>query len=215
MTDWQDEVRDTYDRVAGEYAARIFDELAGKPLDRALLDRFADETRRRGLVCDLGCGPGQVARYLHERGVEVVGVDLSPGMVEEARPLNPGLRFEQGTMLALDFLDDSLAGVAAFYSIVNVPREVQPLAFSEIRRVLTPGGLLVVAFHVGERDIHLDEWWDSAVSIDFLFFAPIGIEARLVEAGFLVEDVIEREPYPEVEHPSRRAYVLARKPLTA
>jgi SAM-dependent methyltransferase len=212
MTDWQDGVRDAYDRVASEYATRIFDELAGKPLDRALLDRFADATRDRGLVCDLGCGPGQLARYLHERGVDVVGIDLSPGMIAEARRLNPGLRFEVGSMLALDVEDGALAGAAAFYSIVNVPREVQPIAFAEMYRVLQPGGLLLVAFHIGDEDIHLDHWWETPVSIDFLFFAPSEIEARLVAAGFAIEDVVEREPYPEVEHPSRRAYILARKP---
>jgi trans-aconitate methyltransferase len=91
MTDWQHDVRQTYDRVAGEYAARIFDELDGKPFDRAILDRFGDLVRPLGPVCDLGCGPGQVTRYLAGRGLETVGVDLSPGMIAEARRLNPGL----------------------------------------------------------------------------------------------------------------------------
>jgi SAM-dependent methyltransferase len=215
MADWQQEVRRAYNSVASEYAARIFDELAGKPLDRALLDRFADLTRERGLVCDLGCGPGQVAGDLHERGLEVVGVDLSPAMVDEARRLNPGLRFEVGTMLALDFPNDALAGVSAFYSIVNVPREDHPQAFSEARRVLKPGGVLLFSFHVGTEDIHLDEWWGIPVSIAFLFFTPAEVEARLLDAGFVVDEILEREPYLEVEHPSRRCYILAHKPAQA
>jgi ubiquinone/menaquinone biosynthesis C-methylase UbiE len=213
MTDWQHSVQQTYDRVAAEYAARISDELDGKPFDRAILDRFGELVRPLGAVCDLGCGPGQIARYLAERGLETVGVDLSPGMIVEARRLNPALRFEQGTMLALDFADGELGGIAAFYSIVNVPRNAQPQAFAEAWRVLKPGGWLLVAFHVGEQDVHLDEWWETPVSIDFLFFSSEEIEARLVAAGFSMEERHVREPYPEVEHPSQRAYLLARKPV--
>ena len=216
MSDWERDVRETYDRVAGEYAARIFGELAHKPFDREILDRLAEMAGLLGPVCDLGCGPGHVARYLHERwherGLEVLGIDLSTAMIEEARRLNPGLRFEQGTMLALDLADEQLGGIAAFYSIVNVPPDQQPQAFAEIWRVLRPGGLLLVAFHVGDEVVHLEEWWDTPVSVDFFFFDPAEIEGRLVEAGFVVEERHVREPYPDVEHPSRRAYLLARKP---
>jgi SAM-dependent methyltransferase len=219
MGEWERDVRETYDLVAGEYADRIFDELAGKPFDREILDRFAGLAGPLGPVCDLGCGPGQVARYLHdgwhERGLEAVGVDLSPEMVAVARRRSPGLRFEQGTMLALDFVDQSLGGIAAFYSIVNVPRDEQPRAFAECWRVLVPGGLLLVAFHVGNEDIHLEEWWGMPVSIDFYFFDPAEIEVRLVDAGFEMVEHHVREPYPEVEHPTRRAYLLARKPVPA
>jgi trans-aconitate methyltransferase len=65
-----------------------------------------------GPACDLGCGPGQVARYLHERGVQVCGVDLSPTMVERARGLTPAVEFRQGDMMALDAPDGAWAGVA-------------------------------------------------------------------------------------------------------
>ena len=112
----------TYDTVADEYVQRIFDELQHKPLDRQLLDRFADAVREVGPACDLGCGPGQVARYLHERGVEVTGIDLSPAMIERARRLVPGVQFHQGDMTALDLAEGAFAGIAAFYSIIHIPR---------------------------------------------------------------------------------------------
>src|SRR5262245_47058153 len=139
----------SYDAVADEYVRRIYDELAGKPLDRELLDRLAEGAKGLGPICDLGCGPGQVARYLHERGAEVCGVDISPGMIERARELNPGIRFEQGDMTALAVPDDSWGGIAAFYSIIHVPRPDVTRALRELRRVLVPRGLLLVSFHMG------------------------------------------------------------------
>lgn len=65
------EIQTSYDRLAAPYAEHIAGELAGKPLDRQLLDCVADEVRGAGLACDLGCGPGHVGRYLHDRGVEI------------------------------------------------------------------------------------------------------------------------------------------------
>src|SRR5262249_19239869 len=112
----------SYDDVSEEYADRIFTELEHKPLDRELLDRFAARIQRGGVVCDLGCGPGQIARYLHDRGVSVVGVDLSPGMIQVARRLNPGIEFFQDNMMSLRVADDAWAGIAAFYSIIHIPR---------------------------------------------------------------------------------------------
>ena len=95
----------SYDRIAEEYTVRIAGELKDKPLDRMLLEGFAARVNGTGRVCDLGCGPGHVARYLHDRGVDIFGVDLSPGMLEQARKLNSNIEFQQGNMLALDVED--------------------------------------------------------------------------------------------------------------
>ena len=131
------DVRTSYDLVADEYVRHIYDELQQKPLDRALLDRFA--TRATGLVCDIGTGPGHVARYLHDRGAKVCGIDLAPEMVERARRLNPGIEFRQGDMFALKIADETFAGMTAFYALVNIPPSEIIRALRELRRVLTPG----------------------------------------------------------------------------
>src|SRR5262245_27781419 len=157
----------SYDLVADEYVRRIFEELQHKPLDRQLLDRFAASVRAVGPACDMGCGPGHVARYLHERGLDVCGVDLSPAMVERARALTPAVEFQQGDMLALDTADGAWAGIAAFYSIIHIPRGDVPRALAEFWRALRPGGLLLLAFHIGDETIHLDEWWGHKVCVDF------------------------------------------------
>ena len=205
-------LRVSYDRVAKHYVEQIFNELEHKPLDRALLDRLADDVRGSGPICDLGCGPGQVARYLSTRGVDVFGIDLSSGMVEQARQLNPGIDFKQGNMMSLEDEPESWGGVVAFYSIIHIPRDEMVDALRELMRVLRPGGLLLLAFHLGQETIHRDEWWGEEVSIDFLMFEADEIDGYLKAAGFEVEETIERDAYPDVEYPSRRAYIFARKP---
>jgi SAM-dependent methyltransferase len=143
-----DEARRTYDAIADAYAKTFFDELSRKPFDRSLLERFARECPP-GLVADIGCGPGHVGSFLSELGREVVGVDLSPAMVETARRMNPRMRFEVGDMRALPFVDGALAGIAAFYSVIHIPREGVPAVLREFRRVLGVGGRLLIAVHGG------------------------------------------------------------------
>lgn len=205
-------IRESYDRIADDYAREIYGELQHKPLDREILNRFAAETEG-GQLCDIGCGPGQVARYLRDAGATVFGLDLSARMVELARRLSPDIPFREGNMLALDLADGTLAGIAAFYAIVNLPERSLPAVFREMHRTLQPGGLLLMAFHVGNEVIQKEELWGQAVSMDFFFFETLSIRQRLEAAGFAVEEIIEREPYaPEVEYQSRRAYIFARKP---
>jgi SAM-dependent methyltransferase len=202
----------SYDRVASEYAHRLFDELSHKPLDRALLDCFASEVRALGAVADIGCGPGQIARYLHERGVPVVGIDLSPGMVATAQRLTPAVPFRQGSMLSLDVEDGTWGGVVALYVIVHLSPDEVPGALAELYRVLRPGGLLLLSFHLGTECVHRDEWWGHAVSLDFYFHEWEPVLRDMTAAGFEIEARVERRPYEAVEYPSQRAYLLARKP---
>jgi ubiquinone/menaquinone biosynthesis C-methylase UbiE len=206
-------IRDSYDKLADEYATHIFGELKDKPLDRELLDRFASEVRGRGEVCDMGCGPGQVTRYLHDAGVTAFGLDLSPGMLRQAQKLNPGIRFRTGNMLDLELEEQSLAGITAFYAIVNLPEDSLSLVFREMHRVLQPTGLLLLAFHAGNEVVEVQEMWGQQVSMEFFYFQPSAIRQYLEVAGLEIEQIIERGPYaPDVEHQSQRAYIFARRP---
>ncbi|MET7619781.1 class I SAM-dependent methyltransferase [Streptomyces sp. NPDC005408] len=209
-----------YDRVAEAYATQFFEELRDKPLDRALLGCLAEQVPDKLPVADVGCGPGHVTRYLHELGLRTLGVDLSPRMVELARELTPEVTFQVGSMLALDADDSAWGGITAFYSIIHLTAEELPRAFAEFHRVLAPGGLLLLAFHISpppdiETDggvAHLDELLGQPVSLDFHFLDPADIRSRLEHAGLPVEANVERLPSDGTEAQTRRAYLIARKP---
>lgn len=210
------DVQSGYDRIADEYARRIYDELRNKPLDRKLLDQFAESVRNTGVACDLGCGPGQVARYLQVCEIPVCGVDLSQAMVERARQLNPGIEFHQGDMRSLPVADNAWAGIAAFYAIVNLSARDIAKALREMMRALMPGGRLLLAFHLGEDTSQIEEdMWGYGVSLEFTFFRASTVVGHMRAAGSEIDDIVERDPYPpEVEYQSRRAYIFAHKPLT-
>src|SRR6267142_5463372 len=211
MTKQGPELQAGYDRVAEHYATEYFDELKRKPFDCELLDTFAESVRDDGLVCELGCGPGQVARHLKDRGVDVCGLDLSAEMVRVARHLNPDISFEEGDMLALDQAEDSLAAIVLFYSIIHIEREDVTRALAGMCRALRPGGRILLAFHGGEGELHRDEWYGQPVSIDFRLFQGDEMAGYLEAAGFDDIKVLHREPYA-FEYPTQRFYVLARQP---
>jgi SAM-dependent methyltransferase len=208
------ELRANYDRVAENYTRQFRNEMDKKPFDRKMLEWLAEKVDGLGIICDMGCGPGQIAGYLHHCGVNVCGIDLSEEMVRQAKKLNPHIPFQQGDMFNLaDVANNSYGGIAAFYAIVNLPRSSVVTALQELRRVLRPNGVLLLAFHVGTETKHVERFLDTDVSMDFFFFGTEEVKDYLRTAGYELEEVIERDPYAEqVEYQSRRAYIFARKP---
>jgi ubiquinone/menaquinone biosynthesis C-methylase UbiE len=205
------DLKSSYDRVAEQYAAEYFDELGRKPFDRDVLDAFAGAVRGHGDVCEIGCGPGQIARYLKDRGVTMRGIDLSDEMIRCASRLSPDIQFTSGDMLSLDVPDQSFAGIVCFYSIIHLAREDVGRALKEMHRTLQPGGKLLIAFHGGEGDLHRDEWYDKPVSVDVRLYRSEEMRSHLEDAEFEVENIAEREPY-EFEYPTKRIYASAIKP---
>jgi SAM-dependent methyltransferase len=202
----------TYDKVASAYAARFLHELDHKPFDREILTRFATATRRGSHeghpVCDLGCGPGHIGAFLAAHGVNAQGIDLSAGMVAQARLSHPNLSFSQGTMTALDLPDDTFTGIVCFYALIHVPRSQVSAALLEMSRLLVRGGALLVAVHGGRGTLHADEMAGQPADLDATLFSLVELCELIQRAGFAIVEVHERAPY-EVEHPTQRLYVWA------
>ena len=203
-------VRRSYDAVAEVYAAGFRDELAGKPLDRALLACLAEQADDGAPIADLGCGPGHVAAWLAGPGVTAAGIDLSPAMIAAGRRNYPHVEFRVGDMLELPAADGELGAAIAFYAIIHLEAAELPRAFGQIHRALRPGGLFLAAFHIGAEVRHLDQWWGHAVDAGFRFCQPPVIAGAVERAGFQTEMSLERVSYPG-EAGTRRAYPLARR----
>ena len=206
--------RAAYDTVAADYAELLRTELDRKPFDRAMLAAFADLVRAPGAaagpVGDLGCGPGRVTAHLEALGVDAFGVDLSPGMVAVARKAHPGLRFEVGSITALDLGDGTLGGIVAWYSVIHTPPQQLPTVFAEFNRVLAAGGYALLAFQVGDEIRHLERGYGHDISLDAYRLRPDLIGQLLAEAGFEPVARLVREP----EHGHEivpQAYLMVRK----
>jgi len=204
----QNNIIDCYNKTAENYAVQFIDELSHKHFDSLLLKAFAAENTLKGKLIDLGCGPGQTTKYLADCGfTDLVGTDLSEEMIRVAKPIHPQLTFEVADMLSLSYPDNYFGSAVAFYSIVHFDYEQVKEAFTEIKRVLITGGAFLFSFHIGDQVVHLDNFLEHPVNIDFHFFDTAVIKNLLAETGFEIVDVIERYPYPDVEHQSKRAYI--------
>jgi ubiquinone/menaquinone biosynthesis C-methylase UbiE len=206
------------------YADEIGAELAGKPVDRALLRCLIElagvaEDRPGDRIGDLGCGPGHIAAHLASLGATVVGIDISPAMVQVGEARHPEVAFRVGSLLTLPATDGEFAGALAFYSIVHLRPEDRSLAYAEMARVVRSGGWLIVAFHVSRPEpghqpgdiLHAEQWWGEPVELDFYYLDPEEVSSGLAACGFEVMSRTDREPWPGVEQASRRTYLLCRR----
>lgn len=201
------DTRAAYDAVAPLYAELFSDVLRTLPLERAMLAAFADLVRDQGPVADVGCGPGHVTAHLTGLGLSAFGVDLSPEMIAIARRAHPDLRFEVGSMTALDLADGVLGGVLSSFSIIHTPPDELPVAFAEFERVLAPGGHLMLGFFAG--DDPRPEEFDHKVALAYRW-SPDSLVNLLRQAGFSEVGRMRREPH-EGERPFHQVHLLVRK----
>jgi ubiquinone/menaquinone biosynthesis C-methylase UbiE len=204
--------RDSYDALAAEHSDWISSGLDDRPLDRALFAAFAELVRTggNGSVADVGCGAGRVTILLSRLGLDAFGIDLSPGMVALARRAYPQLRFEEGSMLSLDVPAAALGGLLAYYSIIHIARERRREVLAEFHRVLTPGGMLMLVFQIGDEQGHRTDFRGTPVSVDWYRQQPDDLANLLRETGFELWTTAIREP--ESNESTAQGYILARKP---
>lgn len=207
-------VRASYDAVAPAYADHLVDELLGKqPFETWLLDRVAAHADG-GPVVEVGCGPGHVTAYLAEAGADAFGLDLSPGMVAEARSRFPDGSYEVGDLRRLmrPTYGAGWAAVLAWYSLIHLAASELPEALAALTRPLLPGGWLVIGLHAGSEVRHNACWFDVPVDLDFVLHDPAEIVALVEAAGLRYIEWYHRGPITSRDETTERLYVVGRKP---
>ena len=186
---WLEDTRASYDTVADSYAEQTRHLLDETPEERAVLAMFADMVRVQGggTVADVGCGTGRITAHLRQLGVDAFGIDLSPGMIAVARREHPGLRFDVGSMTDLALADASVAGLVAWYSLIHVPDDVIQPVFAHFRRVVRPGGTLLLGFHVGDESRLIQGYGGHPVKLVVHRRQHDQMIASLNDAGFAIE----------------------------
>ncbi|MFI6861361.1 class I SAM-dependent methyltransferase [Streptomyces sp. NPDC050421] len=204
--------REAYDAAAHTYAQLFSDELRGRPLDRAMLSAFAELVRENGdgPVADLGCGPGHVTALLDSLGLSVSGIDASSAMIESARRAHPALRFDTGSMAALDIADGALDGVLSRWSVIHTPPPELPVVLAEFHRVLAPGGHLLIGFSASEDASHPTQVFDHAVAPAYRWW-PDHLAGLLRTVGLGEVARMVREPQPADRRQFREIHLIARK----
>ena len=205
-------VRSSYDAVAAEYAEALVGELRVLPFETWLLDRVLAHADGRPVV-EVGSGPGQVTAYLHQNGGDATGVDLSAGMVAEARRRFPGPTFEVGDLrrLGRPATSSGWAAVLGWYSLIHLAASELPDALAALARPLDPGGWLVLALHAGAEVLHADDWFGNPVELDFVLHEQADVVALLEAAGLVDVEWYLRGRIAARGETSDRLYVVARR----
>ena len=205
-------LRSAYDAVAESYAAALPDTSFESPDDVALIDEFSARvfaTPDRAVI-DAGCGTGRLSAHLSGAGLDVTGVDLSPGMVRVARRLHPRVRFWAGELGKLPADDASADGVLAWYSIIHSSPDALPAIAREFWRVLRPGGLALIAFQVGEGHRTLQRAYGQDVELRAELHLPMNVALSFAEPGFVLQRQLLRPARTTEKHP--QAGLLLGKP---
>jgi len=203
--------RQAYNLTAQKYHDLFQNEMNEKEYDRKLLDTFSTKFNNESLICDAGCGPsGHIGRYLFDKGIKVIGVDISEKCVELTRINNPNMKFECADIGSMPFDENSFDGLISYYSIINTPKIYVSRIFAEFHRVLKPGAYLLTAVKAGTAEGYVDNLLGINTKIYSALFTQEEITAYYDQASFKLEFIDKRNPY-DFEINNERIFAIGKK----
>jgi ubiquinone/menaquinone biosynthesis C-methylase UbiE len=203
--------RHAYNLAAQKYHDLFHNEMNEKEYDRNLLDSFAAHFSKDSFVCDAGCGPSaHIGRYLFDKKINVIGVDISEKCIELAKLYNPGMEFKCADIGNMPFDDSIFDGVISYYSIINTPKILISKIFSEFYRVMKYNGLLLIAVKAGVKEGFEEELLGIKSKHYFSLFTTEEIAGYFNDAGFTIEFMEKRNPY-DFEISNERIFAVGKK----
>jgi ubiquinone/menaquinone biosynthesis C-methylase UbiE len=214
-----DKVRASYDIVAERYANELADEMVTRPFERGMLLAFSELVRstQKGIVGDIGCGPGHIAKHLASLKVRTIGIDISAAMIEQAKLKFPEGSFHVASMFHLPIKTASWIGAVARYATLHCNGDERAQTFRELQRVVRPGGYLTYSFYESAPDqpvgsvYHLESWFGHHVDLNTYFLSIEDAATELDQAGFEVVAALVREPMSPAELPARRCTMVGKR----
>jgi SAM-dependent methyltransferase len=201
--------RHLYATVAATYAQVLPDTRYEAPLDLGMVDHFIAGLPEAELpVLDAGCGTGRMLDYLSDRGIaSLVGCDLSPEMLAYARAAHPTVPLEVADLRDLPYADASFRAILCWYAIIHSTKSEVAAIFREARRVLAPGGTILVGFQAGTGERQVERAYGQDVTLHGVLHETREIAQLLSDAGFDVNATARRAPVGIERH--GQGFVLA------
>jgi len=208
--------RDAYSDSAHRFASAVGTTVSPEfeaSIDVAVLATFVELTSAsKGVVVDAGCGTGRIARYLADGGLDVLGIDVAAGMIDEARCAHPDIAFDVAELTSLPCDAKSVAAIAYWYSIITTPPDALDRVWSELDRVLVRGGAVLVAFQCGTGEqIHRSSAYGTSTDLTLFRHDPDHVRRGLESVGLGAHTVAQRAPRFGHES-SDQAFVIATGP---
>lgn len=183
-------VIDDYDDIAKEYAEDFYDDVS----DYKYIDKFIQSLNGK-MVLDVGCGVGEDCKYIDQKGLYAIGIDLSEGMLRIAKDKYPNGRFQSMDMTNITYPANSFDGIISNCSLFHIPVELLHQTLESFKRVLKPNGKLLLILQEGNEEIMVEEPYRPGTYIYMNYFSPENISKLLKEHNFKI-DGFDKEVSP-------------------
>ena len=201
---------DVYSSAAKLYAEVLSDFSYEADLERELLSDFLSRVSTvslDGTLLDVGCGAGRAVPLVEGAGLVYEGCDPAQGMVSQAQKLYPGRNFMVAALPDLAYAEGQFDGVLAWYSLIHCNPDELTSALKEIKRVVKPGGSVLLAFQVGAGQRMIENAYQTGKSMVAWFHHPQDVVTQLRKLGFTYATGYLREPRKGESYP--QGFVLA------
>jgi SAM-dependent methyltransferase len=203
--------RNSYNKIAEKYFNLFKNELIEKKFDTDLLDNFTGYFNKDSLICDAGCGPiAHIGRYLFDKGLNLIGTDISDKCIEIAKINNPGMKFIRNDFFDWDFPGEYFDGIISFYSIIYTPKNYVNELIKIFHKSLKPNGKLLLVVKEGTSGKYESELLNIKTKIYTTYFSEQEIKEYLTTNGFEIKYIYTREPLSS-EIDIRRVYAIGEK----
>lgn len=173
----------TYNQHAAKFAQHFEEKLGAHELTK-----FLSRVRKGGLILDAGCGSARDAAYFMSKGYQAQGIDLSEGLLAEAKKLHPEVPTQPMSLTDITLPESTFDGVWCKAALLHLERKDIPTVLHSFYRILKPGGHLFIQTKVGEGEGSQPVPFDTNMTRHFTFFTLEEMIHLLEEAHFKILD---------------------------